>query len=395
MAADQKIAGYYVAFAIKGMRAAYEQVKAGVGEMLKAFKSVQESVDKMMSGMKKLGTVAAGLSASFLGLFGRGAMQGTVEADKLAAAWEYLSRVIGDSLAPYVRVLTDQLIGVAEAYRSLSPQTKDFAVKIALVGTAVGSVLAVGALIGPVIAGGFSLAAGAIGLLFTPMVGLIALFGAAGYAVYETFQLFSSSSSQASQDIQESNRSWILKLASGVADVVVFVAEKFNWVARQIVGVYDWLTKKTTWLLEKLRIVEKGTYDLVKNDPFKPWQINVDKVREGIEGIGKAVDENIPDWSDVKNKMSNFWEGLKANLEKAKNKGPGGGPGFNIKYTVAFESSQGTYDRLAQAFTGNAFKTEDIMKAQLGVQSDSQKILQDIARGIDRLAKRSNSAVVE
>lgn len=139
---------------------------------------------------------AAALGAPFA-VLSRG-IEGTREADRLAHAWQFLSRVVAVELSPYIRALTTGLIELGKWFRDLDDGTKSVAAKFIAAGAAVGAVagaasvvgLALGALLSPIglVLGGVSLVGAAALGAFGDLSGVFKSLGEWALAAWDAIK---------------------------------------------------------------------------------------------------------------------------------------------------------------------------------------------------------------
>ncbi len=347
----------------------------GIGAF-KTVKSVLGGINSLASGtMSRIGSIAsaaqgiakigAGLGAGFLASFGRGAMEGTVEADRLGKAFTYLTRVVGDSLAPYVRMLTDYIVQAAQAYRAISPETKKTVTQVALFAAGIGTALVVlPTLITTVGALGAALAA-----IFSPAALAIAGIAALADAATGLFDFMRAEAPATADAVDEANRSWVDRYLAYIEKITIAGANFFNQMAERAAAGADLLADHLARAGEYLGILEKGTTDTIrKMENITPYKINIDNIRDSFGKIKRWTRETSA--------------GIKQMQERADK--VGGDKGFTRIFQVKFESLQGTFDRLQEAFA--AGHAEDIGKQQLKelkeqnvTLKEQNKLLQTIA----------------
>src|SRR5262245_56812380 len=136
MAAESTIARHFVELGVKGLglvEGAFTRIKQGLAGV--------EKVGKAVAAGTQLAASVTQVASSFVGLAARIA-EGTVEGDRLGAAWQFLGRVVKDMFAPYVRMLTQGLIELAQWWRSLDSDTKSTIAGWLAAGAAIAAFLA-------------------------------------------------------------------------------------------------------------------------------------------------------------------------------------------------------------------------------------------------------------
>ena len=360
--ATQTLARQVIEISAAGMEKAEAVIKAGLGRVKNVASMAAEGVTKIGAAFGKLAVVGGILGGGFLATFGRQALEGTIEADRLGKSWSYLGKVIGQQLAPYVRALTDGIMRVAGAYRALSPETQALVVKIALFAAGIGSAVA----LLPVMVTIFGAVAAAIGALISPAgLVVVAIIGiaAAAKSLYDWFRGEAPTTSEA---VDEANMSWTDKFMGYLQAVAVKGAEIFNWIMKNAAKASDWIADKLSAAGEALGVLPTGTTEeLRKMDEIKAPQIDITKVKNKLETLrrmGNAVEANIKE--------------IGANLGAD-------GNGFGVKVAVKFEGLQGTFDRLQEAFARG--DGEDLAKQQLDVQKGMRAEMVKMVQGLSLL----------
>ena len=218
------IAKQIVEFSVSGLSKAIAGVRGTLNAMKKMAVETTEQVKALTNAVGNAAKIGAGLGAGFLATFGRGAMEGTVEADRLGKAFTYLTRVVGDSLAPYVRMLTDYIIQAAQAYRALSPETKKTITQVALFAAGIGTALVVlPTLITTVGALGAALAA-----IFSPAALAIAGIAALADAATGLFDFMREEAPATADAVDEANRTWVDRFLGYIEKITIAGANFFN-----------------------------------------------------------------------------------------------------------------------------------------------------------------------
>jgi hypothetical protein len=336
-----KIAELVVGFVVEGAKGALSTVKQAVGHVATAAKWV------------------AGVGAAVQGGIIAKALQGTQEAHELGQAFEYLVRVVGQSFAPYVRMLTTLLAALAGWFRSLSPETQRWIAVVGIAAVAIAALIALaptiaaawsaaGAVIGAVWAG----VAAVIGFVFSPIglitlavVGLIAAFAA-------LFVYLTGGWSDVANSTNDANKSWVEKAIDWIQAVAKAFGQGFNWIMRQAAKTSDWIAEKLADAGEYLGILPEGTGKAVREmPPIEPFQLDLTKidlffkkVKGGVNAVAPAVKGLWGTLSDLFGELMN----------------PSNPKGFTLRMKVELEGLQGTYDRLLKAFAEG--DGEDIQK---------------------------------
>lgn len=315
-------------------------IVAGISKARSAIAGLASDGAKAIKGLATFAAPAAGLLA-----FARAAAQGTIEGQRLATAWDYLSRSIGSIFAPAVRIASAVLVGIGDLFNSLSPTTKYWVAGIAL--SAAGLVALSGAVTVVGIAfGGLATAAGiAWAIISSPAVLVIAGIAAVGAAVGALLGYMGSNSETAADSMNTANKSWIGYLIDAAGWITVAFAKAFNWMMVNGAKASDWIAEKLAQAGEMMGILEEGITDEVRRMPkIDPIQIDIKKLKEGFEAASAKV---IPKFKDLKAGALAIGEEL------------GGLPGmlgrlmemkFHPTLDVKFEGLQQSWDRLQEAF---------------------------------------------
>lgn len=344
---SQTLARQIVEIAVSGMDKAEALVGRGMRNISQTARFAAAGVRDIATGIARLGRVAGLLGGGFLATFGRKAMENTVEGDRLGKSWEYLARVIGDQLAPYVRLLTDLVVRGATAFRELPVSTKQTIMQITLLTAAVGAGLALLPTLVTV--------AGALGAAFmaiaSPAGLIVAGIAAIIVAGAKFFNFFRDESAITSEAVDDANKSWIDRFISYLEEAAVAGGKFFNWYAKMSAAASDELADGLSRLGEAVGLLEEGTTDQLRQmDKIKPLQIDTDKIRQQFGQVKKFARAAAVDVRE-----------MFANLQ-------GDTKGFTVKMNVKFESLQGTFDRLQEAFARG--DGEDLQRQQLAAQRD-------------------------
>lgn len=372
MSADKKVAGYYVTLGVAGVAKAKASVKALVSGIIQSVDTVKGKVGEMWRAFSSpAATLLGGAGAAgFFKGFIQPAAQGTLEGLRLGQAFEYLQRVIGDGLAPYVRTLTSLIIKAADAFRQLSPEIKDMVVRIGLAGMALGTFM----VMLPLIKAAIGMVAAAIGFLVSPIGAVvIGMVGLLAYS-YLTWKGMKDGAGEASDSIQESNETWIGHLIRSMKGVVKAVVEAFNWMMRQVAKIQDALARLMSNIGEAIGLLPEGTTDaLNRMKPIEPFKFDVEKVMRGMDQAAEYADKKGNEMLDLFESIKELFNFTKEGEQQ---------PGFNRIYKVQIEDGRQSYDRLLTAFAGG--QGESLAAQDLAVNKKGNEKLDTV---IDKLGQ--------
>ncbi|QVL33215.1 hypothetical protein KIH39_04675 [Telmatocola sphagniphila] len=360
--------------------AAIARSQAAVASFSRSANQVIESVSKSISSI-----TSAASKFTLGGTLGIGGIlsqagAGTVEMQQLGAALEYAARVVGDSLAPYVRMATDAVIDFVKWFQSLDKATVEAATEwvvmatavsgfvvaaagvASVVATVIGSFVGLGSAIFAVVEGIGGMAV-AIGSAFLGPVGLaVASIGGLVAAGAYMFGFFDTESEKTSNAMDDANKSWTDHLMDWATKAVNFVIDKLNWMVRQYKQATNAIAATMAAMGENLGIMKPGTLDLV----MKNWDADLqgggishikglgDMANRFANGIG--VDTSKNPLRDI----SNYLAGLKER-EKARQDN-GGNKGFTRVGSVQFESLSDTWMRLNKSLGAEDMKQDQMQK---------------------------------
>lgn len=360
------IAKQVVEFTVNGVSKGVGLVKSGLSQMQKAAQAAAGQIDQVLSQAAKIAKVGAGIGAGFLAGFGKKAMEGTVEADRLGQAWEYLSRVVGNQLGPYVRVLTTYIVKAANAYRELSPEVKDTVIQVALFAAGIGAALVILPTIVSVV-GAFGAAILAIA---SPAAIAIAGIAAIVDAATGMFDFFREEAPATSEAVDEANYSWPSKAIDYIKKFAMAAAKLFNQLAKQAADASDQIADGWASALEFLSLVPDGTTEAIRQmDKIKPYQIDIDALDRTFESVKRMA-------KSAGLEIKKFNADIGNELEKEKDKNPG----LTRKFSIQFEGMQNTFDRLQSAIAGN--QAENFAKQQVDLQKMANNLLQKITESL-------------
>lgn len=331
MAVKSKIAELVVGF-----------VTTGAKEALSVVKSTTQYV---LSAAKSLALLGGGIAGGILAA----ASRGTIEGERFGQALEYLARVIGDSLAPYLRMATLVVFKLAEGFRALSPELKQQIAQWMLVAAGVAAFIA----LLPLISAGVAAVGAAFSLLLSPVGLTVLAIGGVIYAFSQLFDFVSGGSASTADDVNAANKSWVERAIDWAQQVANAFGRSFNWIMQQAAKASDWIADKLGWAAELIGIVPEGTREMLKSmDPIKPFQLETGKIDLFFEKVKRGAKSVLP-------VLGGIFGAIQDELNRPNN-------GFKLKLKVELESVQGTYDRLLKAFAEG--DGEDIAQAQLAEQ---------------------------
>jgi hypothetical protein len=355
----QTIAKQIVEISVAGMDKAEQLVKGGMARVKQYATAAASQIGSITTAVSGISKYAAILSGGFLGMFGRQAMQNTVESEQLGRAWEYLGRVLGDQLAPYVRVLTDLIVQGANAFRSMTPETKQTIMQVILLTAAVTTAVA----LFPVLAGVIGAVGAALAAIASPVGLVIAGLAAIMVAAGKYFNWFRDESTTTSNNVDEANQHWVVNLIGYLEMGIVAGAKFFNWYAKQSAAMSDQIADIMSQLGEAIGILDKGTTGQLRQmEPIKPIQIDVDQIKQKFSQIKRFAKATVIDIENLFNRL---------NMDQK---------GFTVRMNVQFESLQGTFDRLQAAFARG--DGENIARDQLAEQRKIAAIAANMAIGL-------------
>ena len=225
--AGVKTAGFVAKTGAKGVASLFKsapktEVKPDVSELPKAGKEVEGFTAKLKN-MSTAGLLVGGAIAASMTALIRSASAGTVEGEHLGKAFENLNRIIGDGLAPYIRIVTELINKLSSYWMGLSKEVKESATRWGLVIVAVSSFAA----LMPVVLAGLSAVGAALAAITSPVGIVIAAVTALGAYLAGAF---------------DSTKSWEDVLATFVQfflDTWDRVVEGFNTAMTAIQEAYD------------------------------------------------------------------------------------------------------------------------------------------------------------
>lgn len=300
------------------------------------------SAAKYKGEMQQVLRLATAIAASVGvgGILSKGFMQDTVEADKLSKSMQLLGREIGQGFAPYVRAATTGILELVKWFRSLDQETK---VQVSGWILLAGGIAATIALL-PVVTAAITAVGAALALLLSP-IGLIA--GAlVGLGVYF---IGASSDSMSFSDI-------VGKVAEFIARVWLNLCAVFASGYSIVADTLD-----NVWQMLKSTVEMENPFANVHG-----YGEGLEKAWEGIDEKAKRFGANTKDWASsltdrlatIKTQLNGIGNAMGKTFNETKDSG------FHIKFDVALEGVQGTFDRLLKAFADP--NAESIDEAQLG-----------------------------
>jgi hypothetical protein len=328
---QSKIAELVVGFVVQGAREALTAVKQTVAAVATTAKYV------------------AGLGALIQGGILFKAAEGTQEAYEFSKSLEYLVRVLGQALAPYLRMTTVVIVQIAAAFRSLSADTQRWVAVIGLGAMAIAVVLA----LAPAFATAWTVAAIAISsvfygfqLLFAALLSPIGLTIAAVaglvLAFRALFNYITDGGASAANSLNDSNKAWVDRAITWIQLVARSFGNAFNWMMRQAAKASDWIAEKLADAGEYLGILPDGTAKTIRQmEPIEPFKLDTTgfetfftRIRTGALAVTPFV--------------KGIFGGLEGLLGELLN--PSNPQGFTMRMKVEIEGLQQTYDRLLKGF---------------------------------------------
>lgn len=359
---------------------AFAVVKGLVGAVGSFVGTIGGMVKSGIDGLSRLGMVA-----SFaMGMLLRGALNNTVEGERLSQAWERLAKSLGGLLAPGVRTLTNLLNALSSLINKLDPDTRALATRW----MAAGAALAALGTVLPMVITGLS----AVAALAVPVGALVAVLGTLGVAFLGLGDKSKSTEEKLVTVVKAVLDAWTyastaVKAAwAGVStilfDLVIPAIERtgaamqglWGWAKR--VGSAVWTTFVTA--AESVGIVLEPAIDFAI-EAFGRLYETIRKVLNQVQTAAKALGVPIPHAellpftqivADAKKFKSVIEEAI-ANAKKAWNKGMaelggnedrarkivgglmGGGKPLTVKHELKFESLDQTWERLQQALNAD------------------------------------------
>lgn len=369
-AKKSKIAELVVGFVVQGAKQALGVVRQTVAAVATAAKYV------------------AGIGAAVQGGILFKAAEGTQEAYEFGQAVEYLVRVVGQSLAPYLRMATTVIVRLAGAFRGLSPETQRWIAIIGIAAVAVATLIALAPAVvaawtaaGAVIGAVWAAVVAAVGLIFSPIGLVIIAIGGLIAAFVALFGYMTSGSADTANDINASNKSWVDKAVSWIQKVANAFGKGFNWIMQQAAKASDFIGEKLADSAEFLGIVPEGTGKTYRAmDPIKPFQLDLaqidtffEKVKVGARGVAPTVKG-----------VFGALQGLLGEFLNPSNPRP-----FTMRMKVELEGLQGTYDRLLKAFAEG--DGEDLQRQILDQNKEFNQKLDRVrdalVNGFDKLGR--------
>lgn len=230
----------------------------------KALSTVRSVVSHVATAAKYVATVGAAVQGGILFK----AAQGTREGDQFSQSMSYLARVVGNVLAPYLRMVTTVIVRLADGFRALSPSTQRWIAMIGVGAVAIAGLIAlapvvtaawaaVGAVIGTVWAG-----IGAVVTLAMSPVGLvIAAVVALAMAFATMFGGASDAGADASNSLQDSSKSWIEVALKHVRNFALAFASAFNGIMSGGANAFNWLMRQSAAVSDAIGLGMAVTYD--------------------------------------------------------------------------------------------------------------------------------------
>jgi hypothetical protein len=280
----------------------------------KAAKSFGEQAKTAFSGIAGLaGKLSLGGGAGIGGiLFGAG--RGTVEMDQFTTSMERLVRAVGDKLAPYVRMATEGVTMMTEAWNGLGSEMQTIVTKWAVIGTAIAGVIA----LLPTIAGAIGAVLSTIGamaaIITSPFVVTVAAIGAVIVAAGALYAYLSGGMSETAESMTDATGDWKDSVIGWTGLIAKTFAQMwnailqgfttaFNFISKKFASISDWIADLMASWGEWLGLFEKGTTDALRAmDPIKAITIDTkgleldpDKAAEAAKSFGRGVKDSMND----------------------------------------------------------------------------------------------------
>lgn len=164
---EQKAAAIATAFGTE----AQAGMNVLVSEGGSALQDLTDKTDKATGSTKKIADTMNNTSASNI--------------SKMKESFHVLAITIGEKLVPSITPLIKKITDMVKAFSKMSPQTKDFIIKAALIAAAVGPIIMVLGQLVTLISGIISVVTF---LIANPIVAVIAAIAAIGVGLYEAYQ---------------------------------------------------------------------------------------------------------------------------------------------------------------------------------------------------------------
>jgi hypothetical protein len=374
-----KLGEQYVRFAVDGLPQAEAEVTATSKKIESTWSTMRQrlkaGIASIGEGLGKLGKEFLKVGAAtgiFTGLFIRGAMQGSREAEMLDTAFARLTKTVGDIFAPVVRIAAGAIENLAQWFNGLSDTTKGWVQVITLVGVGIGGLGAAITLLGSVF-GGLAVVAGvAWAVVTSPIMLAVAAIAILVGAIGTLVDYFMGGSKNMADSGNNATKSWVGNMLNGIKILAQAVGNFINWYSKKSAEASDWIAKKLSAGMEALGMVPKGTTKLLgEMDPIKPFAVDIDAMTGAMDAFNNQVDKAVPRWKDIKNfagdlpkKFKNLMDGL-----------GGGNMKFNIKFDAGFESLQQSWERIQSADFNVQEELKNVAKDQLKVLGDMKDVL--------------------
>ncbi|VTS03276.1 hypothetical protein [Tuwongella immobilis] len=388
---SSKIGEMFVQFSVKGLEASKSAVAGTVAAISRGFSGVGTIIGSIASSAKNLGIVFGGIAGGAVATFGRAAMSGTVEGERLGASMEYLGRVVGGGLAPYVRILTSGIVSLADAYRSLTPSTKAVVTATVLAVAGIGAFIAVMPIVGAV-----------IGAVISPIGLMIAGIAAIGTYLVSTGRITGTFSENVGKAMQFCVDAYLAgeKGVRKFFAVSSFVFQNLGSFARAVFDdllqfirfTFDEAVRIGGAMARNVRTMTEraisgnfaGITENLESLAFRPFESkNLNKffdnpaLKAKLAALDAEFEARGSKWGKVGER---FASGLAMGIQRVTDAFNTGGAGPQLKLDVQFESMQGTWDRLQKAFAGGS--AEDIARDQLGEQKKMNETLGQVLGAI-------------
>jgi hypothetical protein len=347
------------------------------GSLSRGLRSVYQDLRDFARVFAGLGVLAGRLTfGGSLGLAGiiTGSARGTEEGFRFGQALEYLTRVLGEGFAPYVRMVTQGMIDLANWFRNLSDETKNSIAQWSLLTAGFGAAIAIVPMLARALASVFGVLAAITSPTFIAITAIAALTAAAA----RMFGFFESGGADAADALNASNQSWIGSLIRGVGAATVAVSKMFNWILTQSAKISDFIAEMIAGWGEALGMLPAGTFQAVRAmPPIQAPQIDVAGVDQFFQKVQRGAGQAAVGFDDLLARVQRGGD-IFNRLQRAANFGQG----FQFRMTVGFEGLQQTFERLQK---GLAETDAGILERQLAKLNQLVEFGQDVVSGMRAL----------
>jgi hypothetical protein len=380
MPAKSIIAEQVVKFTVAGLEVGYRAtastvrqitnvVTAGAGLLRRTIDTIQAKAPRVF---------AAG--SAFIGGFLFKAAQGTQEGTQFSQSMELLARVIGNELAPVLRIITAGVLLLVDGIKSLDPETKNQAALFITLATAVAGVLTILPTLATIVGGtriAFMGLGTVIAFLVSNPIGWIVLALA---AIVVALVAVSDSADDLADRIKPAF-AVILKMVKMVELAFTGLWFVIKEGAKQAGAIMDNLLNGRKWdegvggFWDKVKENEKAL-----DQEWQDAQAKIDEragkgadavakrlwdIRKMLEGIGGEGGFKIPGMEGLGEKLKDLWKNAS-------------GP-MKLQLKAELESPAQSWDRIQKAFANG----QDKLNPQLdGHLNQIKRQLGDIVNGV-------------